>query len=509
MLPDSLLKFPTGLLSRVFNMIESPKPRLTEIAAEWREARRIYPIYAAVISRFELSLKSCKQLDSPVDSADDESTAAVREWLKGADEAVDALQIRQILQSTKLGTEASIRSLVQRYLAKTDATETYRDRIEFLLSQYFSLHAPVTAARGGVKHEDVSAVLESILGPSKTVPPAWLKELDELLGRLEKFRSLRDFLTGGTLEQGRVLKSRYSGEFLQPPVLASITRYNFLVRLNFIRLLHHDLERIQKVTKDLQHRGVKEIDCSAAGLSKTATPDEVLKFAANWKAIFRKDYSERQVTTAVVKILDACEQKLRMTPEPEPVPEPKPEPKVMAAAAVAATPHNIPPAAPVASPAVIHRAESQLRPAEAARAIAKPRFAMYEVQESIAAQLETAGLQNSHLATLTVKVGECKVLLSSWEVAAFVRGGTDLADALQQAVVARGIIAEVVERKKAGNATPDLKATVALGRAEVARLQEGIAQARDAQNIDAAVNLAATQKRLLQILDEAAKLQES
>ena len=77
-------------------MIESPKPRLTEIAAEWREARRLYPIYAAVISRFELPLKSCKYLDSPVDSADDESTAAVREWLRSADEVVDALQLRQI-----------------------------------------------------------------------------------------------------------------------------------------------------------------------------------------------------------------------------------------------------------------------------------------------------------------------------------------------------------------------------------------------------------------------------
>lgn len=493
-------------------MNESPKPRLTEIAAEWREARRIYPIYAALISRFELPLKSCKQLDSPVDSADDESTAAIREWLKGADEAVDALQLRQILQSTRLGSEASIRSLAQRYLAKSDAAETYRDRIEFLLSQYFSLHAPATAARGAVKHEDVSKVLEPIMGPAKAAPPAWLKELDELLGRLEKFRSLRDFLTGGALEQGRVLKSRYSGEFLQPAVLASITRYNFLVRLNFIRLLHHDLERIQKVTKDLQHRGVKEIDCSAAGLSKTATPDEVLKFAANWKAIFRKDYSERQVATSVVKILDACEQKLRSTPEPEPAPElkSKEEPTAMAAAAaVAAGPPAIPPAMPVATPAVIHRAESQLRPAEAAKATAKPRFAMYEVQESIAAQLETAGLQNSHLATSTVTVGECKVLLSSWEVAAFVKAGTDLAETFQQAVVARGIISEVVERKKAGNDTPDLKASIALGRAEVARLQEGIAQARDARNIDAAVNLAATQKRLLQILDEAAKLQES
>jgi hypothetical protein len=169
---------------------------------------------------------------------------------------------------------------------------------------------------------------------------------------------------------------------------------------------------------------------------------------------------------------------------------------------------KIPPPTPQVSPAVIQAAESELKRPQPVKPAEKPRFAMYEVQESIAAQLAAANLQNSHLATATVLVGECKVLLSSWEVASFAKGGNELADALQQAVVARGIVSEVVERRKAGPA-PDLKAIVALGRAEAARLQEGIAQARDARNIDAAVNLAATQKRLLQILEEAAKLQEN
>ena len=134
---------------------------------------------------------------------------------------------------------------------------------------------------------------------------------------------------------------------------------------------------------------------------------------------------------------------------------------------------------------------------------------MYEVQESIAAQLGEANLQNSHLATATVLVGEFKVLLSSWEVTAFTKPDSDIAETLQQAVVARAIVSEAVERLKATGEALDLKLAASLGRAEVARLQEGIAQARDARNIDSAVNLAATQKRLLQILDEAAKLQGS
>lgn len=499
-------------------MTETPNSRLKEIAAEWRDARRIYPIYSAVISRFELPVKHCQQLDSPIDRSDEDATKQVRAWLESVDEKIEAAQLRQVLQSTTLATEDSMRSLARRYLGKKDAAETYRDRIEFLLAQYFSQRATAGAARGIVSRDDVARSLEPVVGTANGGSPGWVKELDELLARLEKFRSLRDFLTGGVLEQGRVLKSRNAGEFVQPAVLASITRYNFLVRLNFIRLLHHDLERIQKVTRELAERGVTEIDCSAAGLGQGASPDEVLRFSANWKAIFRKDYSERQVATAVVKVLDACEGKLRGTPErPKAAPE---APKAQAAAKpkepapVAATKHvpEFEVAKPiqkaVAAPKATAGAAVVKAGVAAAPAPPKPRFAMYEVQEMIAKQLGAANLQKVHLATATVQVGDCTVTLSSWEVAAFVKDGTDSAELLQHAVVARAIVSEAVGRKKGGAAAPDFKSAIVLGRSEAARLQEAIAQARDAKNIEAAVNLAATQKRLLQVLEEANKLQE-
>ena len=504
-------------------MTENATSRLKEVAAEWRDARRVYPIYSALISRFDLPLKQCQFLDSPVDRADDEATNQVRQWLETADEKIEAAQLRQVLQSTTLGNEASMRILARRYLSKENAADAYRDRIEFLLAQYFSQNASASAARGVVSNEDVAHSLEAVIGTTGSKAPAWVTELDELLARLEKFRSLRDFLSGGVLEQGRVLKSRNSSEFVQPAVLASITRYNFLVRLNFIRLLHHDLERIQKVTHDLQECGVKAIDVSGAGLSNNAKPEEVLRFAANWKAIFRKDYSERQVAVAVVKVLDACEKKLREVPAPAKPAEGKSEPRAQATpefevakptptiapapveAAAAAVPSK---PAPVVTPAVIQAAEKQLAK-DPKPAPVKPRFAMYEVQERIAEQLAAANLQKVHLATAIVQVGECKVTLASWEVSAFLKDRSDSADVLQQAVVARAIVAEAVGRKKTCGEAPDLKSAVVLGRAEAARLQEAIAQARDARNIDAAVNLAATQKRLLQILEEANKLQES
>jgi hypothetical protein len=517
-------------------MTESPNSRLKEIAAEWRDARRIYPIYSAVISRFELPLKQCQFLDSPIDRSDEQTTKQISEWLESVDEKIEAAQLRQVLQTTTLATEDAMRSLARRYLRKKDAAEAYRDRIEFLLAQYFSQRATAGAARGIVSRDDVAHLLEPVIGAANGGAPGWVKELDELLARLEKFRSLRDFLTGGVLEQGRVLKSRNSSEFSQPGVLASITRYNFLVRLNFIRLLHHDLERIQKVTRDLAARGVNEIDCSPAGLSENASPDEVLRFSANWKAIFRKDYSERQVATAVVKVLDACETKLRQTPEAAQATPAPPKAKEAAKAkessvaaapgipefevpkpanAVAAASRTAPAAtsaksvvATAATPATNRKPEKQVSKPQAPQPV-KPRFAMYEVQEVIAKQLAAANLQKVHLATATVQVADCKVTLSSWEVAAFVKEGTGSAELLQHAVVARAVVSEAVGKKKSGAGAADFKSALVLGRAEAARLQEAIAQARDVKNVDAAVNLAATQKRLLQVLEEANKLQES
>jgi hypothetical protein len=104
-------------------------------------------------------------------------------------------------------------------------------------------------------------------------------------------------------------------------------------------------------------------------------------------------------------------------------------------------------------------------------------------------------------------VGETKLLLASWEIAAFVRGGDDVSDALQRAVAARAIVSIATERKKRGE-TVDLNPAISLGHAEASQMQERIAEAKDKKNIDAAVSLAATAKRLLSALDGAEKARQ-
>ncbi len=461
--------------------MSTPAPnRLQEVAAAWRSARRVYPIYAALIARFGMPVEPCRHLESPVDRADPEILAQVQSWLERADAAAETSQLRKLLQSEPIGNESSMRTLAQRYLAKPNATREYRDKIEFLLAQYFSHSAPLPVVRGAVSTNEVAHVLEPVIGVADGAP-AWLSQLDELIVRLNKCESLQQMLGERLLEKGRELKTRAAEEMLQPPVLVAFTRYNFMVRRAFIRMLHNDLERIRRITDELQRRGVQTVNCKGAGLNENAGLDEVRRYCRNWKAIFRTDFSERSVCDAVVQVLSACEKALATAPEPK-----KEEP-----------------------------AEKQAPPSEpAASSFAPPEpdtgscgFSLDFTIQKITEQLFSAQLQHQKLAVGTVVLGTTKSLLSSWEVAAFVKAVDSTSEALQLAVAARVIVQESLERLKRNAPAPDLPAALELGHAEAARLQEQIAQARDTRNVDAAVNLAASQKRLLQILDEAHKFQ--
>jgi hypothetical protein len=103
-----------------------------------------------------------------------------------------------------------------------------------------------------------------------------------------------------------------------------------------------------------------------------------------------------------------------------------------------------------------------------------------------------------------VTISGFRVPLASWEVAAFTAGGDDLADALQHAVAVRLILTLALEKKKKGD-TSELPGVISLAHAEAALMQERVARAKDARNIDAAVNLAATAKRLLALIEQAEK----
>jgi hypothetical protein len=107
----------------------------------------------------------------------------------------------------------------------------------------------------------------------------------------------------------------------------------------------------------------------------------------------------------------------------------------------------------------------------------------------------------------TVVLQDTKVLLSSWEVAAFVAEGGQEAEDLRRAVVARALLAVASDQRKRSGDESALASALVHARSEVSYFQGRVEQAKRAKNTEAAVNLGISTKRLLSCIEESEKLQ--
>jgi hypothetical protein len=151
------------------------------------------------------------------------------------------------------------------------------------------------------------------------------------------------------------------------------------------------------------------------------------------------------------------------------------------------------------------------RPAQNAAVSAEPSAEEQAEEESylvrcvndIAEQLTAVPAKNAP-AVSAIVLGGCKLLIATWEAQAF--GQTDtIAQALQRTVAARTILHVCMERHKKNEPT-DLAAAMDIARGQAEEIKTHVEAAKEAKNIDAAVNLAATSKRLSTLVAEGEKL---
>ena len=107
----------------------------------------------------------------------------------------------------------------------------------------------------------------------------------------------------------------------------------------------------------------------------------------------------------------------------------------------------------------------------------------------------------------TVVLHDTKVLLSSWEVAAFVDKGNQEAEDLRRAVVARALLAVAMDQRKRSGDVHGLASALTHAKDEVSYFQGRVETAKREKNTEAAVNLGISTKRLLSFIEEAEKLQ--
>ena len=458
-------------------MVMTATVNLTEVAAHWRAARRIYPIYSALVREFTLEIGSCRELESPINRSEPDVLHRVKLWFDQVDDKLHVFQLRQLLQTSHLATEDNLRALLKRYLQKPKKTEAIRDKVDYLMVQYFSYCAPQDAHNAHISIEHVADVLHPILGDVTGTAATVNIELDGLLKEMDACASLSDVLAQNIIGKVRDFKSKTGDTYFQLVELVAFARFNFLFRLGFFRLMHADLHAVRFALHSLEGRGWKSLDCSSAGLGVQEPIANLRGICHDWKKPFRAAYSAFNNFKQLVEIRSLVEKAMG---------EPSSKIPGVIAEEVAA---------------VTQQAAGVVEDREKAKAAAGS-LELESCLEQISSQLKGIAVGTDPVSN--VLMGDVKLLLASWEVAAFVRGGDVMAEALQRAVGARAILTTAVDRKKRGEGN-GMAPAIGLAHHEAAQMQERIAEAKDAKNIDAAVNLSATAKRLLALIAVAEK----
>jgi hypothetical protein len=511
----------------------------SDFASQWTEARLAYPLYAALATQFNLAPLPYPAGEMPPLRPTRDVFDAGLKWFDTIDEKLRAFQIRQLPPEVLNASEDGLRAFLQRQLRKQEKTGADRDKIDLLLVQYFALCAPEELYRKDIGLGDTAQVLQPVLGEVDLAPLEWCAPLDQILEKISQCQSLRDLMEHGLLEQGRLVKESAGPLFYDPAALVTFCRFNFLLRRAFIRLLHADLDAVHHSIERLDSLGVKTVDCRRAGLSAAEPTIQLRYYYENWRQPFHKDYTANSVRRAFEQLLalradleealgtaqggptcvhlpddvgnsavtpldhqDQEEPAISSTPAPAAVqvsPANSPGPKNTDANSVASHPAKTPPSIP---PAAAQAPSSGNDGPAAPTSTAEMEKCLEGIWEQLIAAPPSRGRSMS-----TVVLQDTKVLLSSWEVGAFVADGGQEAEDLRRAVVARALLGLAIDQRKRSGDVKPLASALVLARTEVSYFQGRVEQAKRAKNTEAAVNLGISTKRLLSFIEEAEKLQ--
>ena len=489
-------------VNKLITTLNLPAPPKSESSrqAQWEETRSVFPIYLALAKQLQLEIPFPQNKRILPAKAELEFFGQVHTWLDSMDQRVMVHQLRHLLQMTTLNaSESGLRALTMRHLRKPAKSNTDRDKIDFLLVQYFALCAPAKIYHKQIELPDVADVMKPILGEVDTAPLPWCEPLEKMIRSLRGFKSLSEILKTNFIEQGRKVKEGAGGMFYDPSAMLAFIRFNFLLRRTFIELMHADLIFIRSGINHLEAAGAKVVDCKTYGLSSAEPIAKVRQLADDWKQPFQKEYTERSVSQAFEKLL-ALRADIQRAME-----------KVLGKSvdAVVASPvANNTPASNNAKETAPRASQASNKPAILSPKIAEPAVPALDFEtcmEQIWEQLISVPPSRGRSMT-TVKVGGARLLMSSWEVGAFVSDDGPAAEDLRRAVVARALVTSSIEQAKASGNAIGMDRVLPIARVEVSRLQERVEAAKQAKDTEAAVNLGISTKRLLSALDEAEKL---
>src|ERR1700758_578226 len=288
----------------------TPTPPVQDLATQWSFARKLYPIYFELAREFAIDVKPCAELEAGVETPGKDTVEQANRWLEHMDEAIQVHQLRQFLQTSSLVSQEALLSLLQHFLAKQNKSDSVRDKIDFLLVQYFSQIAPAGVDDAQVDLAYVAQTMEPVLGAGELKTPVWLNALDRVLGAARNCKNLDELLHGGVLEQGRKAKGLAGELFYLPVALTAFTRFGYLMRRAFFRLMLGDLNLILDGLSELEDRGIDTIDCRRAQFSAQEPVVRLRMICQSWKVMFQAEYSSGSPLRMLVDLRASVEHAL-------------------------------------------------------------------------------------------------------------------------------------------------------------------------------------------------------
>jgi|SRR5579875_628198 len=546
--------------------------RAEAIAAAWAEAREVYPLYSYLATKFHLSVPPIR--DSSLSAACPASDVFERVvfWLGEMDSQIRTNQLRQLLHSIKDIRPESLRALILRLLRRSEKTATDRDNVDLLLATYFALCAPEDLYSCEITLADVAQVLHGVLLDADPTELEWCEPLNEILDSMKKCDGLKPVFAAKLLEKGRKLKDAAGFMFYDPAALVAFTRFNFLARRSFFRLLHSDLRAIREGLAALERQNISVVDCRSAGMGEEESTHHLREIALAWRQPISADYVEESANRTFEQLLAiraAVESSLSAVQQIEPaqecpVPseirsESAPPLKIFQTGAekvftgfsgpgfaqkehpespeTARHPASQDNAAPqkstaghgeLASTADLERKSRTVlegkvaqshedRPENQPVTAANPKEKK-ETRQRLNGSIALSPVLESCLERIwqqlieappakgrsmsTVVLGDARVLLSAWEVNAFLSEGGQLSEDLRRGVAARALLV-LARAEKQASSSAKLSDLIGLGREVMKYLQQRVDQAQQAKNTEAAVNLGITARRLLSAIEEA------
>jgi hypothetical protein len=290
--------------------------------------------------------------------------------------------------------------------------------------------------------------------------------------------------------------------FYDPVALVSICHFNFTFRRTFIRLLHADLRAIESALNELERRSVKSIDCRRSGFSASEPIAKLRQFHKQWKAPFQTDYNQDSQFRPYEQLMclrQDLEETLGIAPESVG--------RASTSISSAKQPEGVNPGAKPAAPSASVTALKDAIPSPEQRVSSLAPADVDSFEEKIWEQLiATPPVRGRSMTTVTVQ--DTRVLLSAWEVAAFISASGQDSDDLRRVIVARALLSVAIERRKKIIDFKTLQQAVVHARGEIPRFQERIDQLKRTLKTDSAVNLGISVKRLLALVEEAEQLQK-